>query len=300
MANTDWERGTFAAPNAGGAPDWEKGAFSTPEPAKSSTLSDLGKSVKAGVQRLPGMVTGLADLPIALATGARPVTAAADALGEATGFQPGKWADETKFSPAYEAGRQNVDEAWKDGSAGDIALAYLKNPAYTANQVAESLPSMVAGGVLGRAAMGAGAVAAKAANAATGTAARAATPGVLARTVGEKWAAPVAAGIGEGVVTAGQQMEQATGEDQQRNAVAALGAGALTGAIGVGAGRVANRLGLETAETAMAKIGTGATAEVPLSAQRRILGAWSPRRCCRNCPSRPRSRCGRTTPRASR
>nr|WP_312375030.1 LPD38 domain-containing protein [Delftia acidovorans] len=239
---------------------------------KSSTLSDLGKSVKAGVQRLPGMVTGLADLPIALATGARPVSAAADALGEATGFQPGKWADETKFSPAYEAGRQNVDEAWKDGSAGDIALAYLKNPAYTANQVAESLPSMVAGGVLGRAAMGAGAVAAKAANAATGTAARAATPGVLARTVGEKWAAPVAAGIGEGVVTAGQQMEQATGEDQQRNAVAALGAGALTGAIGVGAGRVANRLGLETAETAMAKIGTGATTEVPLSAQRRILG----------------------------
>ncbi|WP_447915868.1 LPD38 domain-containing protein [Delftia acidovorans] len=246
---------------------------STAKPAPTGgTLSDLGKSVKAGVQRLPGMVTGLADLPIALATGARPVTAAADALGEATGFQPGKWADETKFSPAYEAGRQNVDEAWKDGSAGDIALAYLKNPAYTANQVAESLPSMVAGGVLGRAAMGAGAVAAKAANAATGTAARAATPGVLARTVGEKWAAPVAAGIGEGVVTAGQQMEQATGEDQQRNAVAALGAGALTGAIGVGAGRVANRLGLETAETAMAKIGTGATTEVPLSAKRRILG----------------------------
>src|SRR5260370_32704534 len=49
------------------------------------------------------------------------------------------------------------------------------------------------------------------------------------RTVGEKWAAPVAAGMGEGVVTAGQQMEQATGENQQRNALAALGAGALTG-----------------------------------------------------------------------
>src|SRR5256885_17245053 len=83
---------------------------------------------------------------------------------------------------------------------------------------------MVAGGVLGSAVVGAGAVAA---NAATGTAARAAAPGVLARTVGEKWAAPVAAGMGEGVVTAGQQMEQATGENQQRNALAALGAGAL-------------------------------------------------------------------------
>ncbi len=156
---------------------------------------------------------------------------------------------------------------------------------------------MVAGGVLGSAVVGAGAVAA---NAATGTAARAAAPGVLARTVGEKWAAPVAAGMGEGVVTAGQQMEQATGENQQRNALAALGAGALTGAIGVGAGRVANRPGLETAETAMANIGTGATAEVPLSAQRRILGAWSPKRCCRNCPSRHRSRCGRTMLRANR
>jgi hypothetical protein len=110
----------------------------------------------------------------------------------------------------------------------------------------------------------------------------------------------VAAGIGEGVVTAGQQMEQATGEDQQRNAVAALGAGALTGAIGVGAGRVANRLGLETAETAMAKIGTGATTEVPLSAQRRILGGMVSEAACRNCRSRPRSRCGRTTPMASR
>ncbi|WP_414211937.1 hypothetical protein, partial [Klebsiella variicola] len=73
-----------------------------------------------------------------------------------------------------------MDEAWKDGSAGDIALAYLKNPAYTANQVAESLPSMGAGGVIGRAATGAGSVAAKAGNAATGAAARAATPGVLA------------------------------------------------------------------------------------------------------------------------
>ena len=54
-------------------------------------VSDLAKSVKVGVQRLPGMVAGLADLPIAAVSGARPVTAAADAIGKATGFQPGKW-----------------------------------------------------------------------------------------------------------------------------------------------------------------------------------------------------------------
>jgi hypothetical protein len=237
------------------------------------TISDLGKSLKAGVQRLPGMVTGLADLPIAAVTGARPFTSAADALGEATGFQPGKWADETKFSAGYEQGKQAVDEAWKDGSVGEIALAYLKNPGYTANQVAESLPGMVAGGLAGRALMGVGRTAGVAAKAGgVGPAA----PGALARTVGEKMAAPVAAGIGEGAVTAGQQMAQYQGEDQQKNALASLGAGLGTAALGVGAGRAANKLGLETAETAIINAGrkdaVRAADEVPLSAQRRILG----------------------------
>lgn len=237
------------------------------------TLSDLGKSLKVGVQRLPGMAAGLADLPIAAVSGARPFTKAADALGEATGFQPGKWADDTKFSAGYEQGKQAVDEAWKDGSAGDIALAYLKNPGYTANQVAESLPGMVAGGLAGRALMGAGQVAGVAAKAGgVGPAA----PGVLARTVGEKLAAPVAAGIGEGAVTAGQQMAQYQGEEQQKNALASLGAGLGTAALGVGAGRAANKLGLETAETAIINAGRKGAAraadEVPLSTQRRILG----------------------------
>ena len=45
-------------------------------PAQGGTASDLGKSLKAGVQRLPGIVTGLADLPIVLATGERPFTKA--------------------------------------------------------------------------------------------------------------------------------------------------------------------------------------------------------------------------------
>lgn len=131
-------------------------------------------------------------LLIALAAGARPFTKAADVLGEATGFQPGKWADETKFSQGYQDSKEAVDAAWKDGSAADIAGAYLSNPAYTANQVAESLPSMVVGG---------------------------------------------------------------------------MGSKAL-----LGAGRLANKIGLETAETAMAKIGTGAGADVPLSLKRRVLG----------------------------
>lgn len=272
--NEWWKNGSTQIQSAG-SDWWTHGA--TPvdaQPPTGGTASDLAKSVKAGVQRLPGMATGLADLPFALAAGARPFTKAADALGEATGFQPGKWADETKFSAGYEQGKKAVDEAWKDGSAGDIALSYLKNPGYTANQVAESLPGMVAGGVAGRALMGVGRVAGVAADAAAGTAARAAVPGLAERTLGA-WAAPVAAGVGEGAVTAGQQMAQYQGDDQQKNALASLGAGVGTGLIGVGAGRVANKLGLETAETAIAKAGTGAAKaadEVPLSAKRRILG----------------------------
>ena len=251
-----------------------------PKPADTGgTASDLGKSLKVGVQKLPGMVTGIADLPFALATGARPFTKAADVLGDVTGFQPGKWADQTKFSAGYEESKKAVDEAWDKGSLSDIAGsaaniagAYVKNPAYTLNQVAESVPSMVAGGVASKALLGAGSVAGAAVDAATGVAARAAVPGTLVRTVGEKWAVPVAAGIGEGAVTAGQQMAQYTGDNQQKNALASLGAGAGTALIGVGAGRLANKMGLETAETAMAKIGTGASAEVPMSMKRRVLG----------------------------
>lgn len=222
-------------------------------------VSDLAKSVKVGVQRLPGMAAGLADLPIAAVSGARPVTAAADAIGKATGFQPGKWADETKFSAGHEQGRKAVDEAWEQGDAGSIAMAYLQNPGYTAGQVAESLPGMVAGGLVGRALMGAGAAAA--AGNAAGGAARAAVPGYLERAVGQKLAVPIAAGAGEGAITAGQQMAQYEGDDQQKNALASLGAGVGTGALGAVGGRVANKLGLETAETAIVNAGKGRLAK---------------------------------------
>lgn len=238
-------------------------------------LSDVGKSLKSGVEQLPGIVTGILDLPSAIATGARPFSKAADAVGEATGFQPGQWAKATQYSQGYQQGQQAIDQAWKDGSAGDIALSYLKNPGYTANQVVQSVPSMLLGGVASKAALGVGRIAGIAGDAAEGIAARAAVPGALERAVGEKLAVPVAAGAGEGAVTAGQQMDQYEGPDQQKNALASLAAGVGTAALGGIAGRVANKLGLETAETAIAKAGTGASRaadEVPLSAKRRILG----------------------------
>ena len=59
---------------------------------------DIGTALKRGVLQIPGMATGLADIaaaPVSIATGVnRPVSRAADWIGEQTGFQPGKWAEQ--------------------------------------------------------------------------------------------------------------------------------------------------------------------------------------------------------------
>lgn len=234
----------------------------------SGRVGDLWTSLKRGVEEIPGMVTGLADIPFALTMNDRPITRGAEIAGEATGFQPGKWAKaaEQNYSPNYQQSQQDIQQTWDDPNASgwDVAAQYAKNPGYVLNQTIESLPSMIAGGVGSRALMGAG------------RAAQLGLPGMMERGLG-KWAAPVAAGIGEGGVTAGQQMEGYAGPDQRRNALGALGAGLTTGAIGVGAGRVANRFGLETAETAMAggKRDLLSAADAPFMQRtmtRRILG----------------------------
>jgi hypothetical protein len=225
------------------------------------TAGDLATSVKRGILDLPGVVTGLADLPFALAAGIRPVSTAAEWVGEKTGFRPGKWADEAKqeYSPGYQQAQQEIDQAWDDPntSAMDVAKAYVRNPAYVANAVVESLPSTLAGGFAGRAIMGAGAVAqaVPAVVGAEGAASRIVPQmvGYLERKLGEKTAAAVASGAGEGLVQAGSAMNEATGEDQRKNAVAALGSGLVDAIIGAGAGSVAQKLGFETIETAMAK-----------------------------------------------
>ncbi len=261
-----------------------------------SNIKELGRSLKSGVLQLPGTVAGLADIPFALAAGVRPFTAVADAVGEATGFQPGKWAQETPRSAKYKAEQADVGSAWagvdkvsKDQSASNLDYwkqvaadapsligAYARNPMYTVNQAVESVPAMALGGAGSQLLKRAGAVAAKGLSADAVAAGamgpvRQAVPGVIERTVGEKWAVPVVAGIGEGAVTAGQAMSNARGEDQQKNAIAALGAGVGTGLIGVGGGRLANSMGLETAATAMAKAGDG-TLGNGLGAAKRILG----------------------------
>lgn len=130
-----------------------------PSPKQNTSLAgDLGTDLKRGVQKLPGIVTGLADIPVAALTNKRFVDETADKVGEITGFQPSQWAEEARdeYSPARQAGSAEIGRAWQDGRAVDIAGAYAGNPGNVVGMVAESVPQMLAGGVLGRGGLAAG------------------------------------------------------------------------------------------------------------------------------------------------
>jgi hypothetical protein len=236
---------------------------STPAKAQKQNTSlagDIGTGLKRGVLQMPGMVTGLADLattPIALATGVnRPISKAADWAGEKTGFQPEKWAKnaEAEYSPEMQQAQANVEKA--QGFFPTIG-AVAENPRVAAQLVAESLPSTIAGGVLARGAMGAvmGAEKLAALRAAAGSADIAVANAAKAQLLKS---GAIAAGIGEGAVTSGQQMSQTGYEvDPALAASTALAAGIGTGVIGAGSGRLASsaigkRLGLSDLETSMA------------------------------------------------
>jgi hypothetical protein len=226
----------------------------------SGIVGDIGTALKRGVLQMPGMATGLADIaaaPVSIATGVnRPVSRAADWLGEQTGLQFGKWAEAAgaEYSPEMQQAQQNVEQA--KGFLPTIG-AVVQNPRVAAQVVAESLPSTLAGGLLARGAMGAVAGAEKltALRAAAGSA-DAAVANAARRELLKSGA--IAAGVGEGAVTAGQQMAQ-TGYDVDPAlaAGAALGAGVGTGIIGGLSGRFAGsalgrKLGLSDIETSMA------------------------------------------------
>jgi N12 class adenine-specific DNA methylase len=251
----------FGAPSASLLSDSDVFGEASPKPKQNTGIAgDIGTALKRGVLQMPGMATGLADIaaaPVSIATGVnRPVSRAADWLGEQTGLQFGKWAEAAgaEYSPAMQQAQQNVEQA--KGFLPTIG-AVVQNPRVAAQVVAESLPSTLAGGLLARGAMGAVAGAEKltALRAAAGSA-DAAVANAARRELLKSGA--IAAGIGEGAITAGQQMAQ-TGYDVDPALAAgtALGAGIGTGVIGGLSGRVAGsalgrRLGLSDIETSMA------------------------------------------------
>ncbi|TRO14104.1 hypothetical protein EQ826_21305 [Ectopseudomonas mendocina] len=225
-----------------------------------SLIGDLGTDLKRGVQQLPGVVTGLADVGVGALTGRRVVDETADKIGEATGFQPSKWQEEAQqeYSPRRQEGSAQIDQAWEEGDALDIAGAYARNPGNVAGLVAESLPQMLAGGAIGRGALAGGRAA--------GLIASPATAGQAARQ------AIVAGAGGEGAVIAGGTMDQIDREvDPRRAALASAGAGVAGAALSGFGARLAQRAGLIDVESALAG-GVGQVAGQSPGLARRVAG----------------------------
>ncbi|MGB4062536.1 MAG: PLxRFG domain-containing protein [Azonexus sp.] len=223
---------------------------------------DLLKGLKRGVQQVPGSMTGLVDIPGALLLGDRYADKAADIMGDMTGFKPGKWAKETELSPGAQAAQQELDAAWKKSGADRLGTALLtnhadlpaawdqanlteagkaiiQNPGASLMNVVESVPSMLVGGAIGK-----------------------------GLNVAAKMAPVLAGAAGEGLVTAGQQMDQTDPTVDPRMAAAtSLATGAGTAMIAGVGGKVAQKLGLEDIQTAMAggraeAAGRGAAARI--------------------------------------
>ena len=208
-----------------------------------------------GAIGVPEAAVGLADL----ATGGR-VGKFLENEGGAIGFRPEeakKYLD-TLYSPEQQAAFRAVQQAANPtDSLGqriiDTGAAAIRNPSTIVHAVGESLPSMAAGGVVGRGVM-AGAAAMSPAIAAARAAPLVASQGSRASMT----AAQIAAGgLGEGVVAAGagaEQMRQQTADGYLTGgqSLIAAGSGLLTAGIGAVAGRVAAKMGIGDIDTLLA------------------------------------------------
>lgn len=192
---------------------------------------DTGLSLLSGAVSVPEAVVGIADIP----TGGR-VGKFLENQDGAIGFRPkeAKEAIADWKTDRYKEQMQEFQEA--DGFMAKTGVA-LSNPSIIRDTVAESLPAMGAGGVVGR---GIGAVAPRLAGVAGGA-------------------------IGEGAVGAGLAAEQIRQQTEdglltaKQSGLAGV-TGITTGAFGYGGGRLAKRLGISDIDTLSAGGAAGSTA----------------------------------------
>jgi hypothetical protein len=194
---------------------------SLPAPIMNSgnALTDTGFDLVKGINQIPSALTGAGDTVLGLAGLNRPLDKLTDKIGEATGYQPKKWAeniDNKFYSPERqiaESKQQALSTAYDKGQIGlgELAGKSLANPRVLGGMVAQSLPSMAVGGAGGNILKGLGAVK----SLATGAA------------------------IGEGTLAAGQQMESIDKNvDPQRAATAS----AITGLGTIAASKLGNNI----------------------------------------------------------
>lgn len=228
-------------------PDFEFDA-GTAKPADGRSVGDVARDVAAtavkGAIAVPEAVVGLADIP----TGGR-VGKFLENEGGAFGFRP-KQAREIVnewHSDATKEAQRKFQEA--DGIGAKFQTA-IENPSLIATAVGESLPSIVAGGVVARGLMGA----------------------TRLGQMGAKGAAAAGA-IGEGTTMAGSAAEQIRQETPDglltpAQAGAAMATGAAGAAFGYGGGRLAQRLGIGDADTMLAQGAKGLDKQMAQDAAR--------------------------------
>lgn len=239
MSNTfSFEEASQPAPAAGGdqAPKTFSFEEASGKPAPKGFMGharDLGLSALQGAIGVPEAAVGLADIPTGGAVGK-----ALENEGGAFGFRPKQAREylDTLKTDGTQQQKREFEQA--DGVIGKTAYA-LQNPSLVANAVAESLPMMGAGGVIGR--------------------------GLVA--AAPKLGAGMAAAAGEGITAAGSAAEQirqetADGTLTPTQAGLAAATGAATAGFGALGAKVAGRLGIADADTLMVQGAKGLTGEV--------------------------------------
>lgn len=208
-----------------------------------------------------GIIRRAADVPLGLLKGAIGLPEAAVGLADmVTGGYAGKGAEYLGFrpkeakeiintwqSPELNQARENVQSA--KGFVPTLG-AMVQNPSTIVDAAAESAPSMIGGAGIARGAM----------------------------KLAPKISGALAAGIGEGVVTAGSSAEQVRQETPDglltaKQMIAPAISGALTGGLGVMGGKIAQKLGIADIDTMLA---TGAIKQSDHGLLRRVAeGAFS-------------------------
>lgn len=219
------DKNPFADPNYGmdlGQPA-EANPFSDPNYGKPSSLTrralgDGGISLLKGAIAVPEAAVGLADM----VTGGRVGKAV-----EGIGFRPqeAKQILDSYLTPEQQQANRNVQQA---KGFVDTLGAVVDNPSTIPHAVAESLPLMGAGGVIGR--------------------------GIAA--VAPKVSPLLAGAIGEGATMAGSAAEQIRQQTDDglltpKQSLAAAGAGVAGAALGAAGAKVGKAMGLGDVDTAL-------------------------------------------------
>lgn len=184
------------------------------------TAKDIGITALKGAMAVPEAAVGLLDIP----TGGR-VGKALEDVG--LRFKDANAMLDDSYSPAQKKANKAVSDA--DGVGGKFVAA-LQNPSTIAHAIGQSVPSMLAGGLVGR-----------------GVAALAPRIGAVG-----------AAAAGEGITAAGSSAEQIRQGTEDgvltagQSGIAAL-SGAATGAFGLLGGKVAKSLGIADLDTAIVR-----------------------------------------------